>query len=53
MTWSDFYLICFAAGFAFSFLSFLLGGSRWHLHLPHFPHGHVGAPHAPIACRPA
>jgi membrane protein implicated in regulation of membrane protease activity len=52
MTWSDFYLICFAAGFAFSFLSFLLGGSRWHLHLPHFPHGHVGAPHVPVAHPP-
>jgi membrane protein implicated in regulation of membrane protease activity len=48
MTWSDFYLICFAAGFAFSFLSFLLGGTRWHLHLPHFPHGHVGMPQAPV-----
>lgn len=53
MTWSDFYLICFAAGFAFSFLSFLLGGSRWHIHLPHFPHGHVGAPHVPVAHPPA
>lgn len=53
MTWADFYLICFAAGFAFSFLSFLLGGSRWHLHMPHFPHGHVGAPHIPVAHPPA
>jgi membrane protein implicated in regulation of membrane protease activity len=43
MTWADFYLICFVAGFAFSFLSFLTGGLRWHLHLPHFPHGHVSA----------
>jgi membrane protein implicated in regulation of membrane protease activity len=38
MTWADFYLICFAAGFAFSMFSFLLGGFRWHLpfnlHLP-------------------
>ncbi len=49
MTWADFYLICFAAGFAFSFLSFLLGGSRWHIHMPHFPHGHVGSPHVPVA----
>ena len=53
MTWADFYLICFAAGFAFSFLSFLLGGSRWHIHMPHFPHGHVGAPHVPVAHPPA
>jgi membrane protein implicated in regulation of membrane protease activity len=52
MTWSDFYLICFAVGFAFSFLSFLLGGSRWHIHMPHFPHGHVGAPHVPVAHSP-
>ena len=49
MTWADFYLICFAVGFAFSFLSFLLGGVHWHLpfhgnghlHVPH-PHVHVG-----------
>jgi hypothetical protein len=52
MTWSDFYLICFAAGFAFSFLSFLLGGTRWHIHLPHFPHGHIGVPHAPVGHAP-
>ena len=43
MTWADFYLICFAVGFAFSFLSFLLGGIHWHL--PFNPHVHVG--HAP------
>lgn len=53
MTWADFYLICFAAGFAFSFLSFLLGGSRWHIHMPHFPHSHVGAPHVPVVHPPA
>jgi hypothetical protein len=48
-TWADFYLICFAVGFCFSFLSFLLGGSRTgHLHLPHF-HGHVGGAHVPTA----
>ncbi|HEY6770763.1 MAG TPA: hypothetical protein VI386_38980 [Candidatus Sulfotelmatobacter sp.] len=42
LTWSDFYLICFAIGFCFSFLSFVLGGSRLgHFHLPHF-HGHGG-----------
>jgi len=53
MTWADFYLACFAAGFAFSFLSFLFGGTRWHIHLPHFPQGHVGVPHAPVAHAPA
>ena len=44
MTWADFYLICFAGGFSFSLLSFLAGGLRWHLHLPHVSHLH-GAPH--------
>ena len=43
MTWADFYLVCFAAGFLFSVLSFVLG-AHWHLpfHL-HFPgaHGHL------------
>jgi membrane protein implicated in regulation of membrane protease activity len=59
MTWADFYLICFAVGFAFSFLSFLSGGVK--LHIPHLPHGgwhpptpgaHAGAPtsgHTPAA----
>lgn len=46
MTWSDFYLICFAVGFLLSAISFIAGGLRWHLHLPHFPHGGVG--HVPI-----
>jgi membrane protein implicated in regulation of membrane protease activity len=46
MTWADFYLICFAVGFFFSLLSFLTGGLRWHLHLPHlFFHASVAAPH--------
>lgn len=63
MTWADFYLICFAVGFAFSLISFLGGGTRWRLHLPHLPHGgahvpmggHVGGHvptvggHAPVA----
>lgn len=65
MTWADFYLICFAVGFAFSLISFLGGGTRWRLHLPHLPHGGahlpvaaghgvgahapVGAGHAPVA----
>ena len=51
MTWSDFYLICFAVGFFFSFFSFVFGGSRTKLHLPHF-HGHVGG-HLPTAHGPA
>lgn len=52
MTWSDFYLICFAVGFCFSFFSFVFGGSRFgRLHLPHF-HGHA-APHLPVAHAPA
>jgi hypothetical protein len=49
MTWANFYLICFALGFAFSLLSFVLGGFHWHaphgLAEPHvhvFPHTHVG-----------
>jgi membrane protein implicated in regulation of membrane protease activity len=47
--WSDFYLICFAAGFCFSFFSFIFGGSRFgRLHLPHF-HGHTGGMHLPSA----
>jgi hypothetical protein len=44
MTWADFYLICFAAGFFFSLLSFLAGGLRWHLHVPHFSHVHMAPP---------
>ncbi|MGA9814278.1 MAG: hypothetical protein WBQ64_15945 [Terriglobales bacterium] len=44
MTWADFYLICFAGGFFFSLLSLLTGGVRWHLHLPHFSHGHGAMP---------
>ncbi len=42
MSWADFYLICFAVGFCFSFFSFVFGGARTgKLHLPHF-HGHAG-----------
>jgi hypothetical protein len=62
MTWSDFYLICFAVGFCFSFFSFVFGSSRMgKLHLPHF-HGHgVGhlqtahtpAAHGPVAHAPS
>jgi len=43
MTWANFYLICFAVGFALSLLAFLGGSARWHL--PHFPHAHVTPPH--------
>jgi hypothetical protein len=55
--WSDFYLICFAVGFCFSFFSFVFGGSRFgRLHLPHF-HGHgvahLPAAHAPMGHAPA
>jgi membrane protein implicated in regulation of membrane protease activity len=46
MTWADFYLICFAVGFLFSLLSFVAGGLRWHLHLPHFSHSHLAPPQA-------
>jgi len=51
MTWADFYLTCFAVGFLLSAISFIAGGLRWHLHLPHFPHtgGQLGAGHAPVA----
>ncbi len=52
MTWSDFYLICFAVGFCFSFFSFVFGGSRFgRLHLAHF-HGHAGG-HMPAAHGPS
>ncbi len=34
-----FCLICFAVGFLLNAISFIAGGLRWHLHLPHFPHG--------------
>lgn len=38
--WADFYLICFAVGFLFSFFSFVFGSPRFgRLHMPHF-HGH-------------
>jgi len=56
-TWADFYLICFAVGFCFSFFSFVFGGSRFgrlhlphlHAHLPHLPVGHGAGAHAATA----
>ncbi len=47
MTRENFYLVCFVVGFAFSVLSFLGGGMRWHLpfkwHVGHAgPHVHAG-----------
>ena len=52
-TWADFYLVCFAVGFLFSFFSFVFGSSRMgKLHLPHF-HGHAGGAHLPSASAPA
>jgi hypothetical protein len=51
LDWSDFYLICFAVGFCFSFFSFVFGGARFgRLHLPHF-HGHA-VPHVPVSHGP-
>ena len=51
MTWADFYLICFVVGFAFSFLSFVMGALHWHFpHVPHgFGHGGPAAGHLPAA----
>src|SRR5580700_846004 len=46
MTWANFYLICFAVGFCFSFFSFVLGSPRGHFHFPH-GHGPVGGGHSP------
>ena len=55
MTWSDFYLICFAVGFLFSLLSFVAGGLNVHGHWPHVHglHFHSGGAHAPVASGPA
>jgi hypothetical protein len=54
MTWSDFYLICFAVGFLFSLLSFIAGGLNMHGHWPHVHglHFNSGAGHAPAAHGP-
>ena len=53
MTWADFYLICFVVGFTLSLLSFVGGGLRWHLHLPHFPHAHSGGSRLHLGGGPA
>jgi hypothetical protein len=47
MTWADFYLTCFVVGFLLSAISFIAGGMRWQLHLPHLPHvdGHGASIH--------
>ncbi len=37
MTWADFYLICFAVGFCFSFFSFVLGSRARALALAALP----------------
>lgn len=56
MTWSDFYLICFAVGFCFSFFSFVFGGWRLgHVHFPGLHHhglGHIHITHVPVAHAP-
>jgi len=56
MTWSDFYLICFAVGFCFSFFSFVFGGWRvGHIHVPNLDHhglGHIHITHVPAAHAP-
>ncbi len=48
MTWADFYLICFAVGFCFSFISFVLGSPRGHFHFPH-THGPASGTHLPAS----
>lgn len=49
MTWTNFYLLCFAVGLAFSVLSFLFGGFHWHLPF-HVHSGYVygGHAHGPV-----
>lgn len=56
MTGADFYLACFALGFAFTVLAFVFGGARWHLpfhvHWDHGTHGHSPHLHAPSFLNP-
>ncbi len=42
MTWSDFYLLCFFAGFIFSLVSMLSGHVHLHFHHGVGGHGHIG-----------
>jgi hypothetical protein len=49
MTWSTFYLICFVAGLAFCFVSFLGGLGKLHVGHFHLPHGHHGGGPAHIS----
>jgi len=55
MTWSDFYLICFAIGFLFSLISFVAGGLNVHGHWPHVHglHFDSGGAHVPGGHGPA
>lgn len=55
MTWSDFYLVCFAVGFLLSAVSFIAGGLHWHAHLPHLPffNGDIHVGHGPAIHGPA
>ena len=55
MTWSDFYLICFAIGFLFSLISFVAGGLNVHGHWPHVHglHFDSGGAHVPGGDGPA
>jgi hypothetical protein len=54
MSWADFYLVCFAVGFFFSFFSFVLGGARTgRLHLPQVhAHGCGHLPSVPVSAGP-
>lgn len=45
MTWTDFYLICFAVGFLLSAISFVAGGLHLHGHWPHVHTGHFDSGH--------
>jgi hypothetical protein len=52
VSWADFYLVCFAIGFCFSFFSFVFGGARTgRLHVP--PVQAHGSGHVPSLPGPA
>jgi membrane protein implicated in regulation of membrane protease activity len=42
MTWEQFFLGCFAFGFAFSLIAFLAGSAHLHFHMHHAGAGHSG-----------